>query len=200
MSNLLKSKVFKSIITLSAGAVLSAAAAPTVANSVDASETDSNIENIENSEESTEAITFTNEEFFEAFEDAGYNLEDYLTEEEIAEALAADSQGTVDPDEISPQINPFDGTNQIVDRSDGGYDIYIHGSIASLAAGAGVGAVTAAFMKIAPIAAFFTAKGISSGAVSGALGVLSSLTFSELAQGVIVTVNSNFVPQGVTTQ
>lgn len=209
MDKSIKNKTLKSMISLSTGVLLATAFTHTGVNVAEASseevdpEFDPGFEE-DIAEESVlleEAETFSNEAFFEAFEEEGYDIEDYLTEEEINEALAADNQGQVtDPGAVTPQINPFGGTNVVVERADGGYDLYIHGSIASIAAGAGVGAAAAALAKVAPVAALLAKYEVSTGALSGALGVLTSLTFSELSQGVIVTVNSNFTPQGITTQ
>lgn len=182
--NITKSVLGKSIISSLVAVTFIGAIGPGITN-VNAASRSEVSENVEEFETGRTVAAFTNEQFFKAFEEAGYDINDYLTEEEKEEALAQDAFRS--------------GVNTIVETSNG-YDIYINGTIAAVVAGAGVGAAGAALLKVSAIAAFLKAHKITAGALTGALGVLTDKGIDFLSQGVIISLNNSFVPVGVTSQ
>lgn len=71
---------------------------------------------------------YTNKMLFENLEKAGYNVHDFLTDEEIADALAADYDRSA-------------GVTKVVHYKDGRYDIYLSASALNLIKSAGLTAV-----------------------------------------------------------
>lgn len=71
---------------------------------------------------------YTNKTIFENLEKAGYNIHDFLTDEEIADALAADYDRSA-------------GVTKVVHYKDGRYDIYLSASTLNLIKNAGLTAV-----------------------------------------------------------
>lgn len=68
---------------------------------------------------------YTNKMLFENLEKAGYNVHDFLTDEEIADALAADYDRSA-------------GVTKVVHYKDGRYDIYLSASSLNLAISVGI--------------------------------------------------------------
>lgn len=148
-----------------------------------------------NLKEGNTVVTFTNEEVFEAFEAQGIDVDEVLTNAQTSEAIS-NQDGMITPQGLFG----FTGENKIVERSGGGYDIYINGAIATLAISAGVGAATSALASVSAIATFLSAHGITSGALSGVVGAFSGAAIDSLKEGVIVHTNSYLVPNGFSYQ
>lgn len=68
---------------------------------------------------------YTNKMIFEHLEKAGYNVHDFLTDEEIADALAADYDRSA-------------GVTKVVHYKDGRYDIYLSASALNSAISVGI--------------------------------------------------------------
>lgn len=189
-------KTFSKIVvsTLASGMILSAVGPGIVSARVDLLDKDSQENNNPptNKLETEEVISFSNEEFFKAFEENGYSINHYLTEDEIEQALAEDRANTSDIATRGTTIVSY-GENEIRPSSTGGYDIYLSSSITRLAVTTGAGTAAAALLKVPVVGPWLINAGITSGKLTAGFAFLTKEGIGSI-DGSIIVLDSNLVP------
>lgn len=135
-------------------------------------------ESVESSDK--KIVKISNQEIFDAMEATGYNVEDYLTKEEINQAREEKDQFTIEIDQSkvndlssgkdNGMVSIQSGYTGFTRVNDTRFNIHLNSVLTSLLLATGAGAVTGALMTIPAFAIALSGVGASSGALTAFLG------------------------------
>lgn len=186
-------KISKSLIILIASTLLFLTVAPNV--SVFAKNKD--ITTVQDGEDIVE-IRISNQELFDAFEEIGYDIKDYLSEEEIEQALIEDEMSSMKANSEFYAASIARGHTGLTIVNNSTANLHLNNIITQLLIGTGVAATTAALLKIAAIKAFFTSGSIKASALSGLIGTAVSMIPRFFSNGISITFRYSFTGARVT--
>jgi hypothetical protein len=134
-------------------------------------------------------IRVSNQEIFDAFEELGYDIEDYLSDEEIENALLEDKMNNVQGDSQYPMMTRAfaRGHTGLTIVNSNTANLHLNNVLTTLLLTAGVGAVSAALLKIGPIAAFFGSGSIKAGALGNMLSGAAGMLYGSYSRGISIT-------------
>lgn len=132
-------------------------------------------------------VQISNQEMFNALEESGYSVEDYLSKEEIEQALLEDQMSNQHLNSDFTTMSTGTGHTGITIVNDTSVNIHLNEYLTRILLAGATGAVGAALMKIPAISAFFSKKSVSVAFLSNSLGAAVGLIPGLVSNGISIT-------------